>query len=237
MKEEFERTAMMLTEYGVKRLRESRVAVFGIGGVGSAAAEALARSGVGTLELVDSDRVSLSNINRQLIALHSTVGMMKTEAAKKRIEDISPETSVICRDCFFLPENAGDFDFASYDFVIDAVDTVSAKTEIAVRCRGAGTPLVSCMGTGNKTDPTRFRVTDIYSTHGCPLARVMRHELRKRGITELCVVFSDEPAAAAGPRGASDGRRPVPGALPVVPPVAGFIAAGVAIKRLSGLDG
>ena len=172
--ETLSRTALLLGEEAVERLAGSRVAVFGIGGVGGHTAEALARSGVGALDLFDNDTVSLSNINRQIVALHSTVGRPKTEAMAERIRDIRPETIVTEHRCFFLPENAGDYDFSQYDFIVDAVDTVSAKIAIVEKAREAGVPVISCMGTGNKLDPSLLQLTDIAKTSGCPLARVVR---------------------------------------------------------------
>lgn len=179
--ETFARTELLTGEEGLRRLRRARVAVFGIGGVGGHAAEALARSGVGHFLLVDSDVVSESNLNRQIIALRSTIGQYKTRVMKARIADICPETEVETRECFFLPENRDAFDFQTYDYVVDAIDTVSGKLALAECCRNAGTPLISAMGAGNKMDPGRFVVTDIYETQVCPLARVMRRELKKRG--------------------------------------------------------
>lgn len=229
---QFERTALMLKEDGMNKLRKSRVLVFGIGGVGSYTVEALARAGVGSLTLVDNDRVSLSNLNRQLIALHSTLDQYKTEAAKARILDICPETEVICKNMFFLPENADEIDLSQYDYVVDAIDTVSAKIAIAVKCKEANVPLISSMGTGNKVDPTRFMVADIYKTSVCPLARAMRHELKKRGINKLKVVFSDEvPSGEYGQSEVSD-KKVAPASLPFVPSVAGLIIAGEVIKDI-----
>ena len=231
--EELSRTAMLLGESAVERLQKARVAVFGIGGVGGYICEALARSGVGAIDLFDSDTVSLSNINRQIIALHSTVGKRKTEAMKERILDIAPACRVTSHDVFYLPENADKFPLDQYDYIADAIDTVSAKIELAVRAQSAGVPLISAMGTGNKLDPTRFSVTDLSKTSGCPLARVMRRELKARGITHLKVVYSTEPAAPlsiAVPR-EENGRTP-PASLSFVPPVAGLILAGEIIKDL-----
>ncbi|MCR4892837.1 MAG: ThiF family adenylyltransferase [Lachnospiraceae bacterium] len=193
MEEEFSRTALLLGEENLDILKQKRVILFGCGGVGGFAAEALARSGVGTIELVDHDTIAVSNLNRQIIALHSTLGRDKVAVLSERLLDINPSLNVIARPCFFLPENADEFDFSSYDYVIDAVDTVTAKLEIIERCQRAGTPVISSMGAGNKLDPTLFRVADIYETSICPLARVMRKELKKRGIESLKVVFSTEP--------------------------------------------
>lgn len=238
MREEFSRSALLLGEKAVEMLGQKTVAVFGVGGVGGFVVEALARSGVGTLHLVDHDTVSLSNINRQIAALHSTVGKQKTEVLKQRVLDINPRAAVHVHDCFFLPENAGGFDFSSYDYVVDAVDTVTAKLELAVRAREAGVPVISCMGAGNKLDPTAFEVSDIFQTSVCPLARVMRRELKKRGIERLKVVYSKEKpikaAEAAGhDAGVPDGESGcVPGSVAFVPPVAGLILAGEVIRDL-----
>ena len=192
MKEEFEREAMLLGEEAIKKLEGSYVALFGLGGVGSYAAEALARSGVGRILLIDNDVVSKSNINRQLCALQSTVGRYKVDVVAKRLLDINPDIIIEKRYDFVLPENISSFDFESFDYVIDAIDTVSAKLAIAQSATEHGTPMISCMGTGNKLDPTALTVTDIAKTTVCPLARVMRRELKKRGITHLPVVFSTE---------------------------------------------
>lgn len=213
-----------------------RVAVFGIGGVGGFAVEALARSGIGSLELIDSDCVSLSNINRQIIATHDTIGRFKTEVMKERILSINPAAEVTIRNCFFLPENADTFDFTQYDYVIDAVDTVAAKLALIQHAQDAGVPVISCMGAGNKLDPTRFEVADIYDTSVCPLAKVMRRELRKRGIDHLKVVYSKEEAIK--PHITDDDGNTVrtPGSVAFVPSVAGLILAGEVLKDLAGLD-
>lgn len=228
----FEREAMLLGEDAVTYLSECRVALFGVGGVGSYAAEALARSGVGTVVLIDHDTVSVSNINRQLIALESTVGRPKVSVAAERMREINPKIRVIERREFFLPENAETFDFSEYDYVIDAIDTVSGKIAIAEAAVRAGVPMISCMGTGNKLDPTAFRVTDLAKTSMCPLARVMRRELKKRGIHHLTVVYSEEQALR--PSGALDAEtgKQVPGSLAFVPSVAGLIAASETVKTL-----
>ena len=237
MREEFSRTQMLLGEEAMEKLAAANVAVFGVGGVGGFAAQALARAGVGKIELIDSDTVALSNINRQIVAFHSTVGQYKTEVMKKMIEDINPLAEVTERRIFFLPETADDFDFSGYDYVIDAVDTVTAKLLLVERCTSAGTPVISSMGAGNKLDPTAFEVADIYKTSVCPLARVMRQELKKRGIRKLKVVYSKEPAMT--PKGhpqAEPGstRRSTPGSVSFVPSVAGLIIAGEVIKDLTG---
>ncbi len=194
MTDQFSRTELLIGKEGMERLKNAKVAVFGIGGVGGYAAEALARSGVGSLVLIDDDKVCLSNINRQIIATHKTVGRYKVDVMQERILDINPEAQVETHRCFFLPENADDFDFSQYTYVIDAVDTVTAKLEIITRAQKSGVPVISCMGAGNKLDPTKFQVADIYETTVCPLARVMRRECKKRGIEQLKVVYSTEKA-------------------------------------------
>ena len=240
VKKQDERSTYLLGKSGVARLYTSHVAVFGIGGVGSYAVEALARAGVGALTLVDHDMVSETNINRQLIALHSTVGLYKTDVARDRIRDINPDCNVTVRHDFFLPENADSFDFSSFDYVIDAIDTVSAKIELAVRAHVAGTPIISCMGAGNKLDPTRFTVTDIFRTSGDPLARVMRAKLRKCGIPALKVVCSEEAPSQLHPEldpsdAEAKGSGRAPGSLSFVPSAAGLIAAGEVIRTLCGI--
>lgn len=238
IKEEHYRTAMLLSEEGIARLRASHVAVFGVGGVGSYVCEALARAGIGKIDLFDHDTVSLSNINRQSIALHSTVGEYKVDVMKARILDINPDCQVTVHKVFYLPENAELYPLDQYDYVADAVDTVSAKLTLAVRAKEAGVPLISSMGTGNKLDPTRFCVTDISKTSGCPLARVMRRELKARGISHLKVVYSTEPAAALriDSKPESENGRVPPGSLSFVPSVAGLILAGEIIRTLSGIN-
>lgn len=239
LKNQDTRTAYLLGISGVERLKRAHVAVFGIGGVGSYAVEALARAGVGALTLIDHDTVSESNINRQLIALYSTVGQYKTDVARDRIRDINPDCAVTVRHDFFLPENAAEFDFSSFNYIIDAVDTVSAKIALAVEADRAGIPIISCMGAGNKLDPTRFTVTDIFKTSGDPLARVMRAKLRKSGVAHLRVVCSEEPPSPLHPEMDGEalekkGDRRAPGSLSFVPSVAGLIAAGEVIKALAG---
>ncbi|MBR5225204.1 MAG: tRNA threonylcarbamoyladenosine dehydratase [Clostridia bacterium] len=232
----FSRLELMIGEEAVARLKNSRVAVFGVGGVGGYVVEALARSGVGTLDLIDDDTVGLTNLNRQIIALHSTLGMHKVDAAMARIRDINPDCTANAHRAFFLPETADQFDFAQYDYVVDAIDTVAGKLELAVRCQQAGTPIISCMGAGNKLDPTAFVVTDISKTSVCPLARVMRRELKKRGIEHLKVVYSTEPAQPqkGTPEDAEAGtRRSVPASNAFVPAVAGLIAASEVLKELA----
>lgn len=231
MNEQFSRTAFVLGENSIKRLAGCRVAVFGIGGVGGYTAEALARAGVGALDLIDSDDVSISNINRQIIALHSTVGHPKVDVAQSRIKDINPECKITVHKCFYLPETADSFDFSKYDYIVDAVDTVSAKIDIICRAKDLSVPVISAMGAGNKLDPCGFKVADIYSTKVCPLARVMRASLKKRGITELKVVYSEEEPILSNEKDPSTGKS-IPGSLPFVPPVVGLIMASEVIKDL-----
>jgi len=233
---EFTRTQLLLGREALEALRNASVAVFGVGGVGSFAAEALARAGVGSLALFDSDCVALSNLNRQIIALHSTVGRPKVDVMAERILDINPACRVEKHQCFYTAENAGEFDLSRYDYIVDAVDTVSAKLELAVRATGAHVPIISAMGAGNKLDPTQFRVADLFDTSVCPLARVMRRELRARGVGHLKVVYSQEPPRT--PRADPDtppeptSRRATPGSVPFVPPVAGMVLAGAVISDL-----
>ena len=234
MNERFERQSLIIGEDATRRLSTKKVALFGVGGVGSYAAEALARSGVGFVELIDNDTVSVTNINRQLCALGSTVGRSKVSVMAERMRDINPHITVSERMEFFLPETKDAFDFSSYDFVIDAIDTVSGKIAIVECATAAGVPMISCMGTGNKSDPTAFKVTDIQKTNTCPLARVMRHELKKRGINHLLVVYSEEKAMKPSTERVGESGKPVPGSLAFVPPVAGLIAAGEAIKAIIG---
>lgn len=229
MKEIFSRGASLLGEDGIARLRASRVAVFGVGGVGGFAAEALARSGVGALDLIDHDTVSPSNINRQIIALHSTVGRKKVEVMAERIADICPDTVVRTFDTFYLPETAHLFDFSIYDYVVDAIDTVSGKIALVMQAKAAGTPIICAMGAGNKTDPSAFRVADISQTKVCPLAKVMRVELRKRGITDVKVVYSEEPPLIPLEEG-------VPGSLAFVPSAAGLMMAGAVVMDLADVN-
>lgn len=232
--EQFSRTAALLGEEAVERLSLARVAVFGIGGVGGHVCEALARSGVGELVLFDRDVVSRSNINRQIIALHSTVGRPKVEVMRDRVLDINPDAVVETHQIFYTPENADTVSLEGFDFIADCIDTVSAKIELICRAQAAGVPIISAMGAGNKLDPSRFRVTDLAKTEGCPLAKVMRVSLRKRGITHLPVVFSPEPPAAI--RGATPeeaNRRSTPASVAYVPSAAGLVMAGEIIRRLT----
>lgn len=234
MSEELSRTELLLGEQALDKLKNSRVCVFGVGGVGGYVVEALVRSGIGAIDIVDNDKVSLSNINRQIIALHSTVGMDKVDVFKDRIRDINPDIQVTCHKCFYLPETADQFDFSQYSYVVDAIDTVTAKIDIITKCAQLGIPVISSMGTGNKLDPTRITVTDIYKTEIDPLARVMRRELKKRGIKKLKVAYSSEepikPAADA--ELIKEGKRPAPGSVSFVPPAAGLIIAGEVIRDI-----
>ena len=236
MMNQFSRTELLLGQEKMERLARVKVAIFGIGGVGGYVAEALARSGIGSFLLVDNDKVSLSNINRQIIALNSTVGRYKVEVMKERILDINPAAQVEMRQCFYLPENADEFDFGQYDYVVDAVDTVTAKLEIILQAKRAGTPVISSMGAGNKLDAAGFQVADIYQTSMCPLAKVMRRELKKRGVKELKVVYSKEQPVQPGEmlegEQPEEGRRAIPGSVAWVPSVAGLILAGEVVKDL-----
>ncbi|MGN0534418.1 MAG: ThiF family adenylyltransferase [Eubacterium sp.] len=229
MEDQFSRCIMMFGEEGIEKLNNSRVAVFGIGGVGGYTVEALARTGVGTLDLIDNDTVCLSNINRQIIATHQTLGQYKVDAAKDRILQINPNCTVNCYKTFYTADNSDAFDFSQYDYVVDAIDTVSGKIALAVECEKAGTPIISSMGAGNKLDPTLFRVSDIYKTSVCPLARVMRRELKARGVKKLKTVYSTEPAFKPAE---TDGGKPVPASNAFVPSVVGLIIAGQVIKDL-----
>lgn len=233
MNEFYERTARMLGKEAVERLQNARIALFGLGGVGGHAAEALARAGVGHLTLVDGDTVSASNMNRQLFALQSTVGLAKTEAATRRLLDINPSIDIDARQVFVTEDNLSAFDFSTYDYIIDAIDTVSSKIAIIMAANAADTPIISCMGAGNKLDPTAFRVADIYKTSVCPLARVMRLELRRRGIKKLRVVYSEEPPVRVEKEMVNG--KAVPGSVSFVPSVAGLILAGEAIKAVAGI--
>lgn len=232
MMNQFSRTELLLGSESMEKLKNSRVAVFGIGGVGGHAAEALARSGVGSLDLIDSDVISVTNINRQIIATLDRVGQYKTDVMKERIALINPEAQITVHRKFFLPENSDDFDFTLYDYVIDAVDTVSAKIEMVMKAQTVGTPIICSMGAGNKLDPTAFEVADLYATSVCPLARVMRTELRKRGVKKLKVVYSKELPITPLPSVEECGKRTVPGSTAFVPSVAGLIIAGEVIKDI-----
>ena len=236
MQEQFIRTAMLLGEDAVEKLKAARVAVFGIGGVGGYTVEALARSGIGAIDVIDNDTVSISNINRQILATHSTVGMPKVEAAKRRILDINPDCAVTMHQVFYTPETAPQFDFTRYDYIVDAIDTVTGKLALVQQAVAVNTPIICCMGTGNKLDASAFRVEDISKTSMCPLARIMRKELGKRGIKHLKVVYSQEEALT--PTGweeeaAALGKRQIPGSVAFVPGAAGLILAGEVIKDIA----
>ena len=232
----FSRTELLLGQPAMEKLKSSRVAVFGLGGVGGFVVEALARCGVGKLELVDHDTLSETNINRQILALHSTVGMAKAEAAKNRVLDINPRAEVTARQEFYCPDTAASFDFSSYDYVVDAIDTVTAKLALIAHAKEANTPILCCLGTGNKLDASQFRITDISKTSVCPLARIMRKECAKRGFKNVKVLFSTEdPISSVGDTGEElpEGRRSLPGSVAFVPSVAGLLIAGEVIKDLA----
>ncbi len=247
---QFSRTELLLGKEAMETLKNKRVAIFGIGGVGGYVCESLVRTGIGHFDIVDDDKVCLTNLNRQIIATRSTVGKDKVEVMKARMLDINPNADITIHKCFFLPENAEDFPFEEYDYVVDAVDTVTAKIEIIMRCQEKGVPVISCMGAGNKLDPSRFKVADIYKTTMCPLAKVMRRELKKRGVKKLKVVFSDEKpvtpledmstsckANCICPPGAErkcTDRRAIPGSTAFAPAVAGLILASEVVKDLIG---
>lgn len=249
MLNQFSRTQLLIGEAAINKLQKSRVAVFGIGGVGGYVCEALVRSGVGAFDLVDDDKVCLTNLNRQIIATRKTVGKYKADVMKERMLDINPDVDVRIHRCFFLPENADDFPFDEYDYVVDAVDTVTAKIELILRAKAYNVPIISAMGAGNKLDPGRFKIADIYQTSVCPLARVMRRELKKRHVKNLKVVYSDEQpirpledmsiscrTGCICPPGAQHKcteRRDIPGSTAFVPAVAGLMIAGEIVKDLS----
>ena len=253
MLNQFSRTQLLLGKEAMDKLEGSRVAVFGIGGVGGYVCEALVRSGVGAFDLIDDDKVCLTNLNRQIIATRKTIGKYKVDVMKERILEINPDAEVTVHKCFFLPENADDFLFENYDYVVDAVDTITAKIEIIMQAKKKQVPVISCMGAGNKLDASAFRVEDIYKTKMCPLAKVMRHELKKRGVKKLKVVYSEEKPTrpledmsisyrsnCVCPPGAEHKcteRRDIPGSVAFVPPVAGFIIAGEVVKDLINTNG
>ena len=226
---QFERTALLLGKASVEKLAEKRVAVFGVGGVGGFVCEGLVRAGIGAIDIVDKDTVALSNLNRQLIALHSTVGKNKVDVLEERLKDINKNLIIKKYKCFFLPETSETFDFREYDYVVDAIDTVTGKIELILKAKEAGVPIISAMGAGNKLDPTAFQVSDIYKTSVCPLARVMRRELKKRGVEKLKVVYSkEEPIKPQF----EEGEEVVPGSISFVPPALGLIIAGEVVKDL-----
>lgn len=251
MLNQFSRTQLLLGEEAMKKLKQSRVAVFGIGGVGGYVCEALVRSGVGSFDLIDDDKICLTNLNRQIIATRKTVGKYKADVMKERILEINPDAEVTVHKCFFLPENAEEFPFDEYDYVVDAVDTVTAKIEIVLQAQKKQVPVISCMGAGNKLDGSQFKVADIYKTQMCPLAKVMRRELKKRGVRKLKVVYSEEKPTRPiedmsiscrahcicppGVKHKCTERRDIPGSVAFVPSVAGLIIAGEVVKDLSGL--
>ena len=224
----YSRTEMLLGTEAIERLQKATVAVFGVGGVGGFAVEALARSGIGAIELIDHDTVSVSNLNRQIVALHSTIGKYKVDIMKDRILDINPEIKVIVHKCFYLPDTAGNFDFSKYDYVVDCIDTVTGKLQLIEAAKNAGVPVISSMGAGNKLDPTAFEVTDIAKTSVCPLAKVMRRELKKRNIKNVKVVYSKEEPVETKTR--------IPASCAFVPSVAGLILAGEVVKDLATGD-
>lgn len=251
MLNQFSRTQLLLGQPAMKSLSESRVAVFGVGGVGGYVCEALVRSGVGHFDIIDNDTVCLTNINRQIIATQRTIGRDKVDVMKERMLEINPEADIRIHKCFFLPENADEFPFSEYDYVVDAVDTVTAKIALVMKCKEEGVSIISSMGAGNKLDASAFRVADIYKTNVCPLAKVMRRELKKRGVKKLKVVYSEEqPLKAAsdmedsfledkeaspGLDPTTKGRRATPGSVAFVPSVAGLIIAGEVIRDLTGV--
>lgn len=248
MKEQFERTGLLLGQEAVEKLQEKRVAVFGVGGVGGYVAEALVRSGIGSIDIVDKDTVSVTNLNRQLIATHSTIGQSKVKVMKDRILDINPECKVYAHECFYLPDTAEQFRFEEYDYIVDAVDTVTAKIELVMKAKEKDIPIISSMGAGNKLDGSQFKVADIYKTKVCPLAKVMRRELKKRGVKKLKVVYSEEIPTRPiedmsiscrtncicppGAKHKCTERRDIPGSVAFVPSVAGLIIAGEVVKDL-----
>lgn len=247
---QFSRTELLLGKEVMDRLAHSRVAVFGVGGVGGFACEALVRSGIGAFDLIDDDKVCLTNLNRQIIATRKTVGKYKVDVMKERMEEINPEVKVCVHKCFFLPENADEFPFEEYDYIIDAVDTVTAKIAIIMKAKESGIPVISSMGAGNKLDASAFKVADIYKTKVCPLAKVMRHELKKRGVKKLKVVYSEEQPlkpvedmaiscrqnciCPPGTEHKCTERRAIPGSAAFVPSVAGLIIAGEVVKDIAG---
>ena len=248
MQNQFSRTQMLLGQEAMDKLKQSRVAVFGVGGVGGYVCEALIRSGIGAFDLIDNDKVSLSNINRQIIATTKTVGRYKTEVMKERMLEINPDAEVRVHNCFFLPENSDAFPFCEYDYVVDAVDTVTAKIELVMKAQKENVPVISSMGAGNKLDASAFKVADLYQTKMCPLAKVMRYELKKRGVKKLKVVYSEEPPLSPIQLSVYDGefgeclpdeipevskKRSVPGSVAFVPSVAGLIIAGEIVKDLT----
>ena len=252
MLNQFSRTELLIGKEALERLSKAHVAVFGIGGVGGYVVEALVRSGIGNFDLIDDDKVCLTNLNRQIIATRDTIGRHKVEVMRERILSINPDAEVTTHRCFYLPENAQDFDFSSYDYVVDAVDTVTAKLEIVMRAKESNIPVISCMGVGNKLNPTQLEISDIYKTSVCPLAKVMRRELRKRGVDKLKVLYSkEEPitplddsedtcrehcVCPPGTTRKCTQRRAIPGSISFVPSAAGLIIASEVVKDLAGIN-
>lgn len=229
---QFTRTEMLLGSQAMSQLQTARVAVFGVGGVGGFAAEALIRAGVGSITLIDNDTVALSNLNRQIIALHSTLGRSKVQVMAERLRDINPHAHITCHEMFYLPENADAIDLSQFDYIIDAVDTVAAKMELITRADGLGVPIICAMGAGNKLDPSKIVLTDIYKTNTCPLARVIRTQCKKRGIHRLKVAYSTEPALHPAPAEEPTGRRATPGSISFVPSVMGLMIAGEVVRDI-----
>ena len=240
MENQFSRTELIYGKLAMKKLANARIAVFGIGGVGGHTVEALVRSGIGAIDIIDNDKVCISNINRQIIATHKTVGMDKVDAAEERLLEINPDVKIVKHKTFFTPETSGEFDFTQYDYIVDAIDTVTGKIELILKAKKAGTPIISSMGAGNKKNPSAFEVTDIYKTSVCPLARVMRNELKKRGVKKLKVVYSQETPLPPAPDSESieptASRRATPGSNAFVPSVVGLIIAGEIINDLTALS-
>ena len=237
MTSQFSRTTRILGENTIKILSDKHIAIFGLGGVGGYVAEALVRSGIGKFDLIDHDKIDITNLNRQIIATHKTIGRDKAEVMRERMLDINPAAEITIHPCFFLPENAADFEFKKYDYVVDAVDTVTAKIELVLRAREAGVPIISSMGTGNKRNPAMLEVADLYKTSVCPLARVMRRELKKRGVEELKVVYSREESlkpkeTESTEKDTSRDERAIPGSTAFVPPAAGLLIASEVVKDL-----
>lgn len=234
--EQFSRTELLLRKSGLERLQASRIAVFGVGGVGGFVCEALVRSGLGAIDIVDNDVVSVSNINRQIIATHASVGRPKVEVMAERLREINPDVRVTLHPMFYLPENAGEIDLSQFDYVVDAIDTVTAKLELISRCTALQVPIISAMGAGNKLDPTKLLITDIYQTTACPLSRIMRKECRKRGIPALKVAFStEEPVPLEQTVSAADRRRDIPGSAMFVPASMGLMIASHIVQEISGV--
>ncbi|MBQ9824884.1 MAG: tRNA threonylcarbamoyladenosine dehydratase [Solobacterium sp.] len=238
--ERYVRTEMLIGTDALNKLKDARVAVFGAGGVGGYVIEALARSGVGTLEIIDNDTVAPSNLNRQIIATEDTLGILKTEAFEKRIHSINPEINVILHSEFYLPDKSGSYEFEKMDYIVDAIDTVTAKIDLILQAKGHNVPIISSMGCGNRLDPSKLKICDLFETKGDPLARIMRHELRKRGVSSLCVVCSDEkpitPKEEILARGKQEGRRSTPGSSAFVPSAAGLYIASKVCRDLCGLE-